>query len=496
MTTGTSHVAHVPLRSVIENPELGIEVVPGSLRPGARDLPVRWAHVSERRDPTPYLLGGELLLTSGVDLPEPEQEVDAYVRELRDAGITALAFGISPPRHDRLPEPLRDACIRHGVPLLVIDPGTPFLAVNRAVAVELIEAGQREQRYLDDARQALTRAASAGLAELAKAVAAWLRGWIVLLGSAGERTAEHGAPRVLPAQLDELVAKVSGGGIRTAATELDDGSYVVAQPVYARAGTARVLVAARGDRFGDTDRAILAIGAALFGLTARAGTDSALLGGATTALLLGETAESLRELLGSGPCRVVATTPHGKGPTDAAAGYDWLSATLGTPLVRVNGDDVHAIVRTLPSDDTLATLRDHGWLAVVSTARPADGLAEAIPELRSLLERARRLGTPLVAEHADLGLTGVIEPGSAADFSTHLLAPLHELDAARPANHLVETLRVWLANHGNWERTASTMDAHRNSIRHRIKQIEQALNADLDDPETRMHLWFALRWHP
>ncbi|TWG07682.1 PucR family transcriptional regulator [Saccharopolyspora dendranthemae] len=485
---------------MIENPALDIRVVPDSLRPGAQELPVRWAHVSERRDPTPYLLGGELLLTSGVDLPETAQEVDAYVRELRDARITALAFGISPPRHDRLPEALRDACVRHGVPLLVIGANTPFLAVNQAVAVELIEAEQREQRYIDDARQALTRAASTGLTELARAVATWLRGWIVLLGAAGERTAEHGAPRVLPAQLDELVAKVSGGvGIRTAATELDDGTYIVAQPVYTQASTARVLVVARSDRFGDTDRAILAIGAALFGLTTRAGTDSAMLGGATTALLLGETIEdgSLRTLLGTGQCRVVAATAHGKGPVDAAAGYDWVSATLGTPLVRLGGEpDMHAIVRTLPRDETLATLRDHGWLAVVSSPRPADRLADCVLELRSLRERARRLGTPLVADRAELSLSGIIEPGRAADFSTHVLAPLWELDAARPSNHVVETLRVWLANHGSWERTASTMDVHRNSVRHRIRQIERALDSDLDDPEIRMQLWFALRWHP
>jgi DNA-binding PucR family transcriptional regulator len=35
---------------------------------------------------------------------------------------------------------------------------------------------------------------------------------------------------------------------------------------------------------------------------------------------------------------------------------------------------------------------------------------------------------------------------------------------------------------------------HRNSVRHRIGQVERALGVDLADPDTRMELWFALRW--
>jgi DNA-binding PucR family transcriptional regulator len=35
---------------------------------------------------------------------------------------------------------------------------------------------------------------------------------------------------------------------------------------------------------------------------------------------------------------------------------------------------------------------------------------------------------------------------------------------------------------------------HRNSVRHRIGRVERELGVDLADPETRMELWFALRW--
>src|SRR3569833_747171 len=100
---------NVPLRDVVGNRELALEVVPETLRPGALDLPVRRAHVSELQDPAPYLVGGELILTAGVNLPE---RIDRYVRGLRDAGVTALGFGLTPSVHETLPDSLRRACAR------------------------------------------------------------------------------------------------------------------------------------------------------------------------------------------------------------------------------------------------------------------------------------------------------------------------------------------------------------------------------------------------
>ena len=81
---------NVPLRAVVGNRELALDVVRETLRPGALDAPVRWAHVSELRDPAPYLLGAELILTAGVNLPDEAREVDHYVRGLRRAGVTEI----------------------------------------------------------------------------------------------------------------------------------------------------------------------------------------------------------------------------------------------------------------------------------------------------------------------------------------------------------------------------------------------------------------------
>ncbi|MDQ6822701.1 MAG: PucR family transcriptional regulator ligand-binding domain-containing protein, partial [Actinomycetota bacterium] len=55
------------LRDLLRDLELRLHAGEGGL-----DLPVRWVHISELADPTPWLSGGELLLTTGLQLATPE----------------------------------------------------------------------------------------------------------------------------------------------------------------------------------------------------------------------------------------------------------------------------------------------------------------------------------------------------------------------------------------------------------------------------------------
>ncbi|MBE1578383.1 PucR family transcriptional regulator [Amycolatopsis roodepoortensis] len=480
---------NVPLRAVVGNPELALDPVVETLRPGALDAPVRWAHVSELLDPAPYLLGAELLLTAGVNLPVEPAEIDRYVRRLAESGISALGFGLTPGAYETLPPPLRAACARHGLPLLVVQPRTPFLAISRAVSVALAEAGQREQRRIAIAREALTRAAGEGLGELAGALAGRLGAWVALVGVDDVLAADHGAPSPLPAEVRELLATLrTGRGIRSATTELADGTHVVAQPVYPQATASHLVVVGRVARFDGADRSILSVGAALLGLAGRAGSDAAGLGATATALLLGETG-----VIGGDERRVVAGIAYRRGPNEVAARYDWLRARLDTPLVRLRpGPRFTAIVREAPEIGDLDRLRADGWLAVVGSPVPPARLPEAAGEIELLLTRAAALERPIVAE-GTAGLDALIDPGAAAGFAAQALAPLRELDR-KGDRELVGTLRTWLAHHGGWDRTAAELGVHRNSVRHRIGQIERALGVDLADPEIRMRLWFALRW--
>ena len=67
------------LRDLIR--DLDIRLVAGE---AGLDRPVRWVHISELADPTPWLSGGELLLTTGMNLAEPEAQ-RAFVERLAGA---------------------------------------------------------------------------------------------------------------------------------------------------------------------------------------------------------------------------------------------------------------------------------------------------------------------------------------------------------------------------------------------------------------------------
>ena len=58
---------------------------------------------------------------------------------------------------------------------------------------------------------------------------------------------------------------------------------------------------------------------------------------------------------------------------------------------------------------------------------------------------------------------------------------------------LVETVRSYLRNRGQWEVTARELGLHRNSLRHRITIASRLIDANLDNPDVSANLWLALR---
>ena len=72
------------LQSLLD--EVGLSLAAG--REGA-ESPIRWVHITELLDPTPWMSGGELLLTTGIQLGE-EDEQRAFVRRLVDHHLAGL----------------------------------------------------------------------------------------------------------------------------------------------------------------------------------------------------------------------------------------------------------------------------------------------------------------------------------------------------------------------------------------------------------------------
>ena len=82
------NVTVVTVADLVAMPGLGLRPAPGA--PPLDGPVLRWVATSELADPTPYLEGGELLLTTGLGTRGWSQEWTAYVDRLADALIGRL----------------------------------------------------------------------------------------------------------------------------------------------------------------------------------------------------------------------------------------------------------------------------------------------------------------------------------------------------------------------------------------------------------------------
>ncbi len=105
--------------------DLAVRMVAGE---AGTDRAVRWVHISEIVDPTPWLSGGELLLTTGLQLDRPDVQRD-YVARLAAHGLAGLGLGTGFTL-DAVPEAMAEAADVLGVPLFVGPCEVPFMAVT------------------------------------------------------------------------------------------------------------------------------------------------------------------------------------------------------------------------------------------------------------------------------------------------------------------------------------------------------------------------------
>jgi PucR family transcriptional regulator, purine catabolism regulatory protein len=97
---------------------------------------VRWVHSTELLDPTPWLRGGELLLTTGLQLmgAKPQRE---FVERLAEREIAGLGFGTGFV-HRKIPAAVLNAARKRGFPLFEVPYELPFIAITERVFAQLL----------------------------------------------------------------------------------------------------------------------------------------------------------------------------------------------------------------------------------------------------------------------------------------------------------------------------------------------------------------------
>ncbi|MEU6070128.1 MULTISPECIES: PucR family transcriptional regulator [Streptomyces] len=134
-------ISQLTVAGLLTLPALKLRVLAGA---AGMDRPVAWAHVSDLEDPTPWLLGSELIMTTGTAIPRSATGQESYLRRLDQAGVSALAISARlnvPPLCDAFFSTAEEC----GIPVLEVPLSVPFIAVAQEVAAAVQE----------DARQGL-----------------------------------------------------------------------------------------------------------------------------------------------------------------------------------------------------------------------------------------------------------------------------------------------------------------------------------------------------
>ncbi|MBX9387880.1 PucR family transcriptional regulator ligand-binding domain-containing protein [Streptomonospora nanhaiensis] len=500
--------------------------------------------------PERYLSGGELVLTGMMWRRRPEDSAE-FAAALAAAGAACVGAGTA---LGEVPPDLAAACARHGLPLIEVPAETSFAAVTEEVR-RALDAERDDGAARTRERHRRLLADLAGGADLpgvfaAAAAQARLSCWVVSgtgrpVASGGpalgarerlrvaaqtllrpgprvlDLAAAEGAPArrlaVLPVRtrawhpLTGWLLVCAGDPARWPADVRESVDHLAAIAALARnraeqraaddarhlAGLPRLLAAQRFD-----EAAALLHVAGTPDEEERARTPHAVV----EAALLPAPAEPdlarrvLAELLAEWPGAAVtgadpafAVVPLTGGPPGAApADAEEAPAPGGADALRRHLAEGAAALEP--------KLLDHRLAVGVSTA--ATGVADlrgAAAEARNARRLAEmRRGRAAIATGAELDshelLLAAVPEEVRSVYRDRLLGPLLEYDRAHRSD-LLATLERFLRYSGSWQRCASAMHIHVNTLRYRIGRIEELTGRDLSSLEHRVDLFLALRLH-
>ena len=171
----------------------------------AIDLPVRWVHASELPDPTPWLSGGELLLSTGMQLDSPELQHE-FVARLADHQLAGLGFGVGF-GHDRVPKALVEAAAEREFPVFEVPYELPFIAITEAAFTRLVNEQYAVLRRAIAAHERLERIvlSERGLDALAATLATLIGAAVLVFDARGEPLAQRAFRRPLEPDTVEAI---------------------------------------------------------------------------------------------------------------------------------------------------------------------------------------------------------------------------------------------------------------------------------------------------
>ena len=490
------------------------------------DVPVRWVHVSELRDPAGTLSGGELVLSIGVAVSDPTGEPAAYVAALRDAGAVGLVVELG--QHVRsLPTALVQAARAMEFPLVELTRAVRYVEVTEIVHARILNSQYARMQFLQRVHDTFrTLTVESGEVSRVLTEAAALTGLPVVLEDLGHRALSF-AGHPAAALLKDWTARSRQVPATTQPAASGPEGWLTA-PVGPRSRRWGRLVIPRRVVGGDAVEEVSAV------LThaADALTIGRLLGDDSLGLELQAQGELLQDLLHGTTLDEPALRARARAlglPTGSALTVVVVETTAADPHDQEILAAAVAAARTLQAAAIVGRLAP-GRVAVLAAARRArkddarfpERIVELLPsesvvtaatagpvtafaDLAAALAEAgfvvdvvtatQPRGPLRVWRSADLGVRGLLwqlraDPRLQA-FVDAQLAPLLRLDG-RVRRQMLATLRAYLEADGGMTGFAARIGLSRPAAYARLARLRQALHDDLDDPQTRLSLHLAM----
>jgi PucR family transcriptional regulator, purine catabolism regulatory protein len=483
----------ITVEDLLRSPALQLRLIAGESGISRR---VAWAHVSELEDPTPWLCGSEMIMTTGMAIPRSAERQCAYVERLDDAGVACLAVSegmFVPP----LTRALRTVVAERGFPVVEVPIPVPFIAISQEVAAAAQgDVGARLNAQLRVFGAVQWLAAGRLSAKEIFGRLERLSGYSLYACTLRGAPLLDGVPVPLPEHADLMPLTlpspptVPGGYVLPVTGPRGPAGYILAleSPNAVPAGVSVVqhiaTVAALQLSIAAHDREILRRQGAE---TLAEMLQGALDRGAVARRLVasGFVMDRALRLAVVGPA-LGRDAPGDDSLAEALAGSraPYLMLRQGGELFVLVHDDEAMAVLTAVQDATVG----------ISRPFPADApLVVARREAEWARARAGEAGRPVMTYGSDptqKWLTG--ESADLAALAAEVLGSVVRYDAAHAAD-LVSSVRVWLEQDRNTGRAAQALHVHPNTLRYRLQRFEEISGHSLSSTSSLAEVWLALR---
>jgi purine catabolism regulator len=532
----------ITVQDILDIPELNLKLMAGSR---ATSNPVRWVHIAEVPDPTEWLKGGELLLTTGYPLAGGPDKMRAYIQRLIDHNLSGLGLGVGFSL-DEIPPAMIAIAEENNFPLFQIPYSVPFIAITEAVSSKIVnEQYSLLQRSLA-VHEKLTKIVleERGLDAILSTLSALVGCSAVLFDFHGLVLCEASyRRRVSSGVVGDLWQQISDkrASRQDFAIGIEGlGGGVQVYPVVAshRIGAFLAVVKDSGD-FSDYDRIILhhvvtVTALELVKKKAVAETEKRLAGDFFDELVasdlyeeeiarrlaffgLDPDAEHLLMLIDIDGFKAFSESEREETVVqDVKERLHWavdeFLARRSLPFISASRSDSVIVLLQLGSGSTPGVMRVANDLHAsigeltpeitvsVGVGRPHKSLVDlrqSYYEAHYAIKIRKLKGdNSVIASFDDLGsyglLLGLQDTLSLEVFYESVLGALREYDEENSSD-LVKSLQYFLEANGHWGEAAERLYVHRHTLRYRMKRVEEISGRSLESSQDRMEFWLALK---